>query len=368
MRSLGAYISGIGHTGLVLWLILGWGLEADPLPFEVSDVSVISGEDYAALVRATSPNPGVEEPDSLTQPVIDEPPIAPEPEVEPEPLPVPDTVEPPVEETPPPDAPEPPAPVADVTNDVPELPSPDVEEQLEISEEIVTDTPNAAPAQVIAPSQVPQPERDAPVSVDTTPAVRPEEPVDEVPVEEPEQTTSAEDTAQTTSVENVEVSGAVEKSVRPAARPSRPTLEPDPEPVEAATPTEAPDSTDAINDLIAGVVGDDAAVDEGPPMTGSERDAFRLAVNRCWVVDTGAASANVTVEVGFSLSRNGKVESGLTLISATGGDSAAQRAAFEAARRAILRCQSGGYDLPADKYGQWKDVVITFDPTGMRLR
>ena len=41
---------------------------------------------------------------------------------------------------------------------------------------------------------------------------------------------------------------------------------------------------------------------------------------------------------------------------------------IEAARRAILRCQSGGYQLPADKYEQWKDVVITFDPSGMRLR
>ncbi|MDO7707324.1 MAG: energy transducer TonB, partial [Loktanella sp.] len=42
--------------------------------------------------------------------------------------------------------------------------------------------------------------------------------------------------------------------------------------------------------------------------------------------------------------------------------------AFQAARRAILRCQSGGYQLPADKYDQWKEVEITFDPSGMRLR
>ena len=230
----------------------------------------------------------------------------------------------------------------------------------------MSETPNAAPAQVIAPSQIPQPQTDAPVSVDTSPAARPEEPVEDV-VEEPvEEPTSAPDTAQTTTVENVEVSGAPESSIRPASRPNRPTPEPEPEPVSDPEPTEAPSTQ--IDDLLADVVGSEPTVEQGPPMTGGERDGFRVAVNQCWVVDTGAASANVTVEVGFSLTRSGTVESGPTLISATGGTDTAQRAAFEAARRAILRCQNGGYDLPADKYGQWKDVVITFDPTGMRLR
>jgi len=212
---------------------------------------------------------------------------------------------------------------------------------------------------------VPQPESDAPVSVDTTPAVRPEEPIEDVPIEEPEETTSAPDSAQTTSVENVEVSGAPESSIRPAVRPNRPA--PTPEPAEDPVET-ASDAGSAINDVLAGVVAESRAVEQGPPMTGSEKDAFRVAVNSCWVVDTGAASANVTVEVRFGLARDGTVESGPTLLSASGGTDAAQRAAFESARRAILRCQRGGYQLPANKYGQWKDVVIEFDPTGMRLR
>ena len=50
------------------------------------------------------------------------------------------------------------------------------------------------------------------------------------------------------------------------------------------------------------------------------------------------------------------------------GDSSAVGTTFEAARRAILRCQLGGYQLPADKYDQWQEAVITFDPSGMRLR
>lgn len=364
MQSAGTYISGAGHVGLVVWLVLGWGFASEPLPFEIADVSVVTGEEFAALQRATTPDPETETPIAPAAPAIEE---APEPPVEveaPEPAPLPEEVEPPVEETAPPDAPEPPAPVADVTDEVPEITSPDLVEQPEISEEIVTDTPNAGPAQVISPSQVPQPQTDAPVSVDTTPAVRPEEPTEEAPAEEPEETTSAPDSAQTTSVENLEVSGAPETSIRPAARPRRPTPEPEPEAEVAET---QPSTAQQVEDVLAGIdLGE--AIEQGPPMTGSERDAFRVAVNACWVVDTGAASANVTVEVAFSLSRDGKVESGPTLVSASGGSDAAQRAAFESARRAILRCQSNGYELPADKYGQWKDVVIEFDPSGMRLR
>ena len=113
---------------------------------------------------------------------------------------------------------------------------------------------------------------------------------------------------------------------------------------------------------------DEPAVAAGPPMTGSERDAFRVAVNRCWNVDPGSVAARVTVEIGFSLDRSGKVVGNQVNLLASDGDQSATNTAFEAARRAILRCQSNGYQLPADKFDQWKDVVITFDPSGMRLR
>jgi hypothetical protein len=68
------------------------------------------------------------------------------------------------------------------------------------------------------------------------------------------------------------------------------------------------------------------------------------------------------------LDRGGLVTGEVRLISAD-GDQAEAATAFEAARRAILRCQSsGGYQLPADKYDQWAEIVITFDPSGIRLR
>ena len=47
---------------------------------------------------------------------------------------------------------------------------------------------------------------------------------------------------------------------------------------------------------------------------------------------------------------------------------AAVQTAFQAARRAVLRCEKGGYDLPAEKYEQWKEIEMTFNPDQMRLR
>jgi hypothetical protein len=51
-----------------------------------------------------------------------------------------------------------------------------------------------------------------------------------------------------------------------------------------------------------------------------------------------------------------------------GGDESSAKMMFEVARRAIIRCGKGGYPLPPEKYAQWKELELVFDPSGMRLR
>jgi len=87
----------------------------------------------------------------------------------------------------------------------------------------------------------------------------------------------------------------------------------------------------------------------------------------CWVVDVGDESSQVIVTIKVELTREGKISSA-ELISAKGGSDAAKRKAFQAARRAIIRCQGRGYDLPRDKYDFWKTIEMTFDPTHMRKK
>ncbi len=48
-----------------------------------------------------------------------------------------------------------------------------------------------------------------------------------------------------------------------------------------------------------------------------------------------------------------------------GGSPGAAQQAFDVARRAILICGGNGFDLPASKYGRWRDVEVTFRPDGV---
>ena len=49
----GHYISGAGHLGLIAFLLFGGIFTADPEPFEMQEVSVISGAEFDALVAAS---------------------------------------------------------------------------------------------------------------------------------------------------------------------------------------------------------------------------------------------------------------------------------------------------------------------------
>jgi hypothetical protein len=56
------------------------------------------------------------------------------------------------------------------------------------------------------------------------------------------------------------------------------------------------------------------------------------------------------------------------MISSTGGSPSAVKIAYKSARRAILRCGNRGFDLPEQKYSQWKTIEMVFDPIKMRIK
>lgn len=373
----GAYISGAAHAGLIGFLLFGGLLERNRLPeISVADVSVITSEEFAAL---TQPQAG---PEIVTDAAVPE---APDEGTAPG-VAAPEEVAPPTPNVSQPDVPEPSeAPVAAL-----EAPAPVPLPEAEVSDEITPaeappepdDRPEApeeappSPATRVAPEPAAPPPPDvetAPEVVeDTAPAPSPEPPAPEEAPAAPEEAT----TEIVTEAEETE-SLAPASSPRPKARPARPTAtaaaEPEAEPEPEPAPTPEPQVNDAVADALSqalgGGGGDPAPAPSGPPLTGGERDTFRVAVQDCWVVDVGSQAANVTVTVGVRMTREGTVEGGeVRQISASGGDDAAQRTAFEAARRAVLRCQRGGYPLPADKYDHWQEIEMTFNPEGMRLK
>ena len=369
MQTPGMYISAVGHLGLIGWLLLGWGMQSQPLPMQIMDVSVMSGEEFEQMMAARTPVPGDAPPTAPVQPQIDLAPPPPAVETPPEPAPLPKPVETPMSEALPPPAPE--MPPADVTDAAPAAPAPP-EMPVPAPDLPPSDDPTQAPANRIASTPVAPPPPDAQISDIAREAVVPDETATaEVAVPE-QQATAPEQTATEIVIADERPRGAVERSLRPIARPARPAS-----PAAAAAPQTAtepapapvPDTSDAVADALAAAVAASAApaVQAGPPMTGTERDSFRIAVNSCWNVDPGSVAARVIVEIGFTLNRDGTLDGEPRLLSSD-GDQSATSTAFEAARRAILRCQRGGYQLPADKYDQWREVVITFDPSGMRLK
>ncbi|MFN4061641.1 MAG: protein TolA [Paracoccus hibiscisoli] len=108
----------------------------------------------------------------------------------------------------------------------------------------------------------------------------------------------------------------------------------------------------------------------GDPLTLSERDGLRFAIQNCWNVGALSVEASqMTVSVGFTLSPGGVPDqSSLRIAGYQGGSEGAAQQAFDVARRAILMCGQAGFDLPASKYGRWRDVVVDFRPDGVAFQ
>ena len=368
----GQIISGVAHAGLIGWVLFGGQFQSEPLPFEVTEVSVISSDAFEALLTS-GPTPDTATDVALpVQPDVEADPVVPPTPEETVVTETPAPTEPPVPET----LPEPPAPEPDpeVTDTAPAQPQPQEQAVL---------VPEIAPRPIPRPSERVAPEAVAPPPPDATPdpvqqdAVTEDEGAD-TPAEE-QDATAPEEAATEIVTEAEEPANAPTTSLRPPARrPSAPTrtaetpATPTPEPTtpEPSTPTPT-DTDDAVNDALRQALGgdtDDAPA--GPPLSAGEKDALRVAVSSCWNVGSLSSEAlQTTVVVAVDMGQDGKpVTASIRMVSSSGGSTSAAKQAFEAARRAIIRCTRDGYDLPVEKYGQWKEIEMTFNPERMRIK
>jgi hypothetical protein len=278
-----------------------------------------------------------------------------------EPLPVPEEVV----------APEPLAPVADVEQP---LLVPETEEA----------KPQDAPRVAPVPAEAPAP--DAEVAEMPTPAVSPDAAPDAQVVEEDKPEAAPEAATTQIITEAVETTDkpslAPTSSARPRTKPPARTAEaPEAETPAAAAEAEASPTPeeDSIADAVAAAVseaeaepaGNDGTVENaGPPMTDGEKDALRVAVQACWNVGSLSSDALLTtVTVAVTVAQDGIPDvASIEMISFEGGTEASARQAYEAARRAIIRCGATGFQLPPDKYEQWRNIEMEFNPERMRIK
>ena len=379
----GQIISGAGHLAVIGWALFGGAFRSDPPPFEVVEAVAISSEDYAALLAASSA------PEAVANVNTPEPPAPGEtaPALGSQADDAPEVSQPEANAAPPPDAapqtPAPPAPPpAEVTDTAPEVTPPSEDEAVIVPE--ISPRPQPRPAPRVAPEPVAPPEPDLKVDEVTRPEVAPE--AGAVVKETPQEATAPEEAA-TEIVTEAETPKATApaRSLRPRARPAAPAparatetateTATAPAPTETARTEPAAPTTDrsAVSDALAAVLGQGAPTPErpaGPPLSAGEKDALRVAVQRCWNVRSLSSDAlATTVVVSVQMFESGKPDiASIRMLSHSGGSATAAQQAYEAARRAIIRCGNDGFSLPPEKYAQWRDIEMTFNPERMRIK
>lgn len=372
----GTKVSAAAHAGLIAWVILGGTFfrQVPPSELQVSEVSLLTEAEFAALV-SDGPTASVAVPDPAAPEITDDTAGVPEPETAPEAA----VVDAPEAPQPPEDSPDvtgvleqPVTEAEDAPPDAP--PEPEAEDLAVLAPAPEPSAPR--PADRVAPVPTPEPDPDVTRAEEATDTTTPD-PAAEAETE-PE-TEAAPEAASTEIVTEAEAeddaTAAPARSPRPAARPERPA------PREVAEPAETPpaeNTAETAEDIAAAIAADIAseggatepAAPTGPPLTGAEKEGLRLAVQECWNVGSLSTDAlRVTVTVSVQLNRDGTPRGDtIRKLSDTGGSAGATRQAYEAARRAIIRCGARGFKLPADKYERWRDIEMTFNPEKMRIR
>lgn len=366
----GQIISAAGHAGLILWALFGGAFRPAPPPFEVTEVTAISAEEYAALVAAGRVPEALADVDTLdapetgTAPAVaseaDTPPAQHQPQTA-------ATNEPDAT----PEAPTPPPRRAELSDTPPELPPPPEDTAVLVPE--VSERPRPRPVPRVAPEPVARPDPEVRIDEVDRAGIAPDERAETV---EEERRQTAREEAATEIVTEAETAGAAApaRSLRPRARPTRADAATAPPP--AAPETAAPRVDDAaVADAIAAALGGSGAAASdsppaGPPLSAGEKDALRVAVQRCWNVGALSTEAlGTTVVVMVRMFEDGRPDAAsIRMTGYSGGGASAADQAFGAARRAIIRCGAEGFDLPAEKYGQWRDIEMTFNPERMRIK
>jgi len=377
----GTYISGLGHFAVIGWALLGGSLSDNSAPpeLQVTDVSLISEVAFAALISdAPRTDFQIEQPAAPSDAAENPTPPTPDDEPKQATLTTPDAPQaagsgPNVESLNT-------TPHTDVQTDAPEL-----------ADQAATDTIGASlivPTATIAnrdTNGVEQPERLAMVAPSQAPAPR----VDTTPAPVPDPDAARAQDTQKATVPDGETGPKVEDQIETA--PEAASTEIITEAKESATNSapvktsrprgrpanlaEKPSGASEIEQALAQAQAEAAApvvppkAPSGPPLTSQETDGLRFAVQQCWNVNPSSEAARITVVISFAMEKGGQpLLNTIRLVSASKGAESAKRSAYDAARRAIIRCANGGYKLPVEKFDHWSDIEMTFNPEKMRIK
>ena len=377
----GQYISAGAHFGFITYVLLG-GFFLNPNdtdPVQTQEVSLISESDFAALSRVETAPDLPNEATQITAPNVDSAALSNPEQQPPEPA---DPVTPPTPTVPEP-APTPPEPIRSPEPVAPTPPSPDVAPEISTEDpgaglpDIPDQRPTPRPVPRIAPEAVINPEQTPDIADRVIPEVAPDATATAEPV--PDQPAAAPKEAVTEIVTEAEKPSGMSTSPRPKARPQAIAAQAaarkaeDQAKAAAASDAAANAAADAASALVAEATSETPAAPSrptGPPMSAGEKDALRVAVQQCWNTGSMSTAAQRTkVTVGVSMNQDGTpIVGSIKLLGSSGGTAASAEQAFQTARRAIIICGKSGFQLPVEKFDEWREIEIGFDPEKMRFK
>lgn len=121
-------------------------------------------------------------------------------------------------------------------------------------------------------------------------------------------------------------------------------------------PKPTPDNATPAPGLQTRLDGSDETVSQ------DEKDALRKQIERCWSPPIGVLDAGaLVVRVRISLKRDGSLSTPPEVVNSNA--SPTFQIAAESAVRAIRRCQP--FEMPANKYNIWRDIILNFNPKEM---
>ncbi len=389
----GPFISGAGHAAVIALAVWGlpWFSPREREAVRVTEVSFVTEAEFQAAMAAATSTPEAPPEPAAPPAAVDATPPPPMPEVfrgpssaaDVPPGALPDAageVDPEMAFEEPTLAPtfNPDAPLAMATPDF----SPVTPRVVTVAPPTAVTPPQPRPVTRIAPDPAPAPQEPARPAPETTVAAAPEPEAEAVP-EAPAETPAAPPEAAPEPV--AEPSPPAELALMTSGRPMqrRGNVAPAPSaPAPAATPAPAaqPDRQQTIRDAVAAAGATPptapsvtqptppaaSSLPVGPPISASERDGLKFAIQRCWNVPAGLRDANeLRITVAAELDSDGAViSSSVRMIEPATILDGRYDAAWRAARTALLRC-SPYSDLPREKFAQWRHIEVVFNPEGM---
>jgi hypothetical protein len=131
-------------------------------------------------------------------------------------------------------------------------------------------------------------------------------------------------------------------------------------PADAPPSSDKPDADLADADLADALASVGIVTDRRPTtLTQEELAALKAQAKRCWKIPAGWNDpVQISVTIRFRLNRDGTLKGKPAVVQFPASELG--KTAAENAMRAVSQC--GPFDLPADKYDQWRDVQLRFEP------